>query len=163
MEQDLDSVEEGKMEWVKVVDRFYKPFAEELAKAEVEIEKIEIKDEPAGFDCELCGHPMVIKIGRFGKFYACSNFPECRNTKPIVKKINVTCPVCKKGEVIERKSKKNRIFYGCDRYPECEFISWDKPIGRDCPKCQQYLVEKKVKGGIQVKCSHCEYEEDIQK
>lgn len=106
MEQDLDSVEEGKMEWVKVVDRFYKPFAEELAKAEVEIEKIEIKDEPAGFDCELCGHPMVIKIGRFGKFYACSNFPECRNTKPIVKKINVTCPVCKKGEVIERKSKK---------------------------------------------------------
>ena len=163
MEQDLDSVEEGNMEWVKVVDRFYKPFAEELAKAEVEIEKIEIKDEPAGFDCELCGHPMVIKIGRFGKFYACSNFPECRNTKPIVKKINVTCPVCHKGEVIERKSKKNRIFYGCDQYPECEFISWDKPIGRDCPKCQHYLVEKKVKGGIQVKCSHCEYEEDVQK
>ncbi len=163
MEKDLDSIEEGTMEWVKVIDHFYRPFAEELAKAEVEIEKIEIKDEPAGFDCDLCGHPMVIKIGRFGKFYACSNFPECRNTKAIVKKINVTCPLCHKGEVIERKSKKNRIFYGCDRYPECEFVSWDKPIGRDCPKCQHYLVEKKVKGGMQVKCSHCDYEEDLQK
>lgn len=163
MEQDLDSIEEGRLEWVKVIDYFYRPFAVELAKAEIEIEKIEIKDEPAGFDCELCGHPMVIKIGRFGKFYACSNFPECRNTKAIVKKINVTCPLCHKGEVIERKSKKNRIFYGCDRYPECEFLSWDKPIGRDCPKCQHFLVEKKVKGGMQVKCSHCDYEEDIQK
>ncbi|CZQ85039.1 dna topoisomerase type ia [Trichococcus palustris] len=163
MEKDLDSIEEGTMEWVKVIDHFYRPFAEELAKAEVEIEKIEIKDEPAGFDCDLCGHPMVIKIGRFGKFYACSNFPECRNTKAIVKKINVTCPLCHKGEVIERKSKKNRIFYGCDRYPECEFVSWDKPIGRDCPKCQHYLVEKKVKGGMQVKCSQCDYEEDLQK
>ncbi|HJB22754.1 MAG TPA: topoisomerase DNA-binding C4 zinc finger domain-containing protein, partial [Candidatus Jeotgalibaca pullicola] len=123
----------------------------------------EIKDEPAGFDCELCGHPMVIKIGKFGKFYACSNFPECRNTKPIVKKINVTCPLCKKGEVIERKSKKKRIFYGCDRYPECEFVSWDKPIGRDCPKCEHFLVQKKVRGGMQVKCSHCDYEEEVQK
>lgn len=163
MEKDLDAVEEGKLEWVKVIDAFYRPFEKHLNIAEAEMEKIEIKDEPAGFDCELCGNAMVIKIGKFGKFYACSNFPDCRNTKAIVKKINVKCPVCKEGEVIERKSKKNRIFFGCDRYPDCEFVSWDKPIGRDCPKCEHYLVQKKVRGGQQVKCSNCDYEEEMQK
>ncbi len=85
---------------------------------------------------------MVIKLGKYGKFYACSNFPDCRNTKPIVKEIGVTCPVCHEGQVIERKSKKNRLFYGCSRFPECEFTSWDKPVGRNCPKCDGYLVEK---------------------
>lgn len=152
METDLDKVGEGQEKWVEVVDRFYKPFEKELTNAEEKIEKIQIKDEPAGFDCELCGHPMVIKLGRYGKFYACSNFPDCRNTKAIVKEIGVTCPVCHEGQVIERKSKKNRIFYGCSRYPECDFTSWDKPVGRPCPKCGQYLVEKKVKGGKQVVC-----------
>lgn len=163
MENDLDQVEAGKEDWIKVVDRFYRPFEKELIEAEDKIEKIQIKDEPAGFDCELCGHPMVIKLGKYGKFYACSNFPECRNTKPIVKEIGVACPTCHEGQIIERKSKKNRIFYGCNRYPECEFTSWDKPIGRNCPKCEHYLVEKKVKGGKQVICSHCDYKEDIQK
>ncbi|BCA86048.1 DNA topoisomerase 1 [Enterococcus saigonensis] len=163
METDLDKVEEGKENWVKVVDRFYKPFETELTNAEEKIEKIQIKDEPAGFDCDVCGHPMVIKLGRYGKFYACSNFPDCRNTKPIVKEIGVICPVCHKGQVIERKSKKNRLFYGCSRYPDCDFTSWDKPVGRDCPKCGQYLVEKKVKGGKQVVCINGDYEEDIQK
>lgn len=163
MEKKLDEIELGKLEWVEVIDEFYKPFEEHVVKAESEMEKIEIKDEPAGFDCEVCGSPMVIKIGKYGKFYACSNFPECRNTKAIVKKIGVTCPTCKKGEVIERKSKKNRIFYGCDRYPECEFVSWDKPIARNCPKCDHYLVQKKVRGGLQVKCSNCDYEEEVQK
>ena len=132
-------------------------------RSEEKIEKIQIKDEPAGFDCELCGHPMVIKLGRYGKFYACSNFPDCRNTKAIVKEIGVTCPVCHEGQVIERKSKKNRIFYGCSRYPECDFTSWDKPVGRPCPKCGQYLVEKKVKGGKQVVCINGDYEENVQK
>lgn len=163
MEKDLDKIADAQEEWVQVVDRFYKPFAKELEKAETEIEKIQIKDEPAGFDCEECGHPMVIKLGRFGKFYACSNFPDCRVTKAIVKEIGVKCPTCKEGEVIERKSKKNRLFYGCARYPECEFTSWDKPIGRDCPKCSKFLIEKKVKGGKQVQCSDCDYKEDIQK
>ena len=107
------------------------------------MEKIQIKDEPAGFDCEVCGSPMVIKLGRFGKFYACSNFPDCRHTQAIVKEIGVECPECHQGQIIERKTKRNRIFYGCNRYPECEFTSWDKPIGRDCPKCGHYLVEKK--------------------
>ncbi|MDS6036428.1 type I DNA topoisomerase, partial [Streptococcus pneumoniae] len=82
-------------------------------------------------DCEVCGSPMVIKLGRFGKFYACSNFPDCRHTQAIVKEIGVTCPQCQKGHVIERKTKRNRIFYGCDRYPDCDFTSWDKPVGRN--------------------------------
>lgn len=163
METDLDKVGEGQEKWVEVVDRFYKPFEKELTNAEEKIEKIQIKDEPAGFDCELCGHPMVIKLGRYGKFNACSNFPDCRNTKAIVKEIGVTCPVCHEGQVIERKSKKNRIFYGCSRYPECDFTSWDKPVGRPCPKCGQYLVEKKVKGGKQVVCINGDYEENVQK
>jgi DNA topoisomerase-1 len=163
MENDLDKIEEGKEEWTKVVDRFDKPFAVELDKAEEGIEKIQIKDEPAGFDCDVCGHPMVIKLGRYGKFYACSNFPDCRNTKPIIKEIGVECPVCHKGQVVERKSKKNRLFYGCSRYPDCDFTSWDKPIGRNCPKCDGYLVEKKVKGGKQVVCINGDYEETVQK
>ena len=163
MEDNLDLVEEGKEEWVQVIDKFYQPFKVEVDKAEVEIEKVQIKDEPAGFNCEKCGHPMVIKLGRFGKFYACSNFPECHHTQAIVKDIGITCPTCGKGKVIERKSKKNRIFYGCDRYPECEFVSWDKPVGRNCPKCDHYLVEKKGRGGKQIACSNCDYKEDVQK
>ncbi|MFV0559726.1 MAG: type I DNA topoisomerase [Enterococcus sp.] len=163
MESDLDKVSEGKEEWLNVVDRFYRPFEKELISAEEKMEKIQIKDEPAGFDCDICGHPMVIKLGKYGKFYACSNFPECRNTKPIIKEIGVECPVCHEGQVVERKSKKNRIFYGCSRYPDCDFTSWDKPVGRNCPKCDQYLVEKKVKGGKQVVCINGDYEEDIQK
>ncbi|HGA2134138.1 TPA: type I DNA topoisomerase [Streptococcus agalactiae] len=163
MEGKLDEVEIGKEQWQKIIDEFYKPFEKELAKAETEMEKIQIKDEPAGFDCELCGSPIVIKLGRYGKFYACSNFPECHNTKAITKEIGVICPICQKGQVIERKTKRNRIFYGCDRYPECEFTSWDKPIGRTCPKSNDFLVEKKVRGGgKQVVCSNekCDYQEE---
>ncbi|HFH6696880.1 TPA: type I DNA topoisomerase [Streptococcus agalactiae] len=163
MEGKLDEVEIGKEQWQKIIDEFYKPFEKELAKAETEMEKIQIKDEPAGFDCELCGSPMVIKLGRYGKFYACSNFPECHNTKAITKEIGVICPICQKGQVIERKTKRNRIFYGCDRYPKCEFTSWDKPIGRTCPKSNDFLVEKKVRGGgKQVVCSNekCDYQEE---
>ncbi|MGF0047852.1 type I DNA topoisomerase [Streptococcus hyointestinalis] len=166
METKLDEVELGKEQWQKVIDRFYKPFEKELEKAESEMEKIQIKDEPAGFDCDVCGSPMVIKLGRYGKFYACSNFPECHNTKAITKEIGVTCPLCHKGQVIERKTKRNRIFYGCDRYPECEFTSWDKPVGRDCPKSGDFLVEKKVRGGgKQVICSNekCDYKEEVVK
>lgn len=166
METKLDEVELGKEQWQKVIDRFYKPFEKELEKAESEMEKIQIKDEPAGFDCDVCGSPMIIKLGRYGKFYACSNFPECHNTKAITKEIGVTCPLCHKGQVIERKTKRNRIFYGCDRYPECEFTSWDKPVGRDCPKSGDFLVEKKVRGGgKQVICSNekCDYKEEVVK
>ena len=163
MENSLDRVEEGKENWVKVIDGFYQPFAKELAVADVQIEKVQIKDEPAGEDCERCGSPMVIKMGRYGKFMACSNFPDCRNTKAIIKTIGVTCPKCKEGDVVERKSKKNRIFFGCSKYPECDFVTWDKPVGRDCPKCEQYLVEKKQGRKSQVICSNCDYKEELQK
>ena len=161
MEAKLDDVGVGKEQWQKVIDEFYKPFEKEVAKAETEMEKIQIKDEPAGFDCEVCGSPMVIKLGRYGKFYACSNFPDCRHTQAIVKEIGVECPKCHKGQIIERKTKRNRLFYGCNRYPDCDFTSWDKPVGRSCPKCAQYLVEKKVRGGgKQVVCSNGDYEEE---
>lgn len=163
LEDELDQIEEGKQEWVQVIDEFYRPFAKEVASAEQKLEKVKIKDEPAGFNCDVCGAPMLIKMGRYGKFYACSRFPDCRNTKAIVKKIGVTCPKCGKGDVVERKSKKNRIFYGCSRYPDCDFISWDQPVGRKCPKCDHFLVYKKSKKGAQVKCPNGDYEEELQK
>lgn len=159
MEEELDSIEDGKRIWQEVIDGFYKPFAVYLNKAEQEIDKVEIKDELAGFACDNCNHDMVIKVGKFGKFYACSNFPDCRNTQPIVKKIGVICPHCHQGDILERKSKKNKLFYGCSLYPTCEFVSWDKPIDRSCPKCHHFLVEKKVRGGKQISCSECDYKE----
>ncbi|QPC46333.1 type I DNA topoisomerase [Mangrovibacillus cuniculi] len=162
MEHDLDSIEDGDERWVRIIDEFYKKFEKHLEKAEKEMESVEIKDEPAGEDCEKCGHEMVFKMGRFGKFMACSNFPECRNTKAIVKEIGVPCPKCEKGKIIERKSKKKRIFYGCDQYPTCDFLSWDKPIERPCPKCNEMLVEKKLKKGIQIQCTSCDYKEQPQ-
>ncbi|WP_017471872.1 type I DNA topoisomerase [Amphibacillus jilinensis] len=163
MEDDLDAIEEGTTNWVKIIDHFYQDFEKRLEKAEKEMEKVEIKDEPAGEDCEKCGHEMVYKMGRYGKFMACSNFPDCRNTKPILKEIGVECPKCKKGQIVERKSKKRRTFYGCDQYPDCDFLSWDKPISRPCPKCNELLVEKKVKKGMQIQCSSCDYKEEPQK
>ncbi|MED4452888.1 type I DNA topoisomerase [Metabacillus fastidiosus] len=162
MENSLDEVEDGNVQWVEILDDFYKDFAKRIEKAEVEMEKVEIKDEPAGEDCEECGHPMVFKMGRYGKFMACSNFPDCRNTKPIVKEIGVKCPNCENGNIVERKSKKRRIFYGCDQFPECDFLSWDKPIARACPKCESVLVEKKLKKGVQVQCMKCDYKEEPQ-
>ncbi|MFW3545692.1 type I DNA topoisomerase [Staphylococcus caprae] len=163
METLLDKIAEGDMNWRKVVGDFYNSFKQDVERAEEEMEKIEIKDEPAGEDCEVCGDPMVIKMGRYGKFMACSNFPDCRNTKAIVKSIGVKCPKCNEGDVVERKSKKNRVFYGCSRYPDCDFISWDKPVGRDCPKCNHYLVDKKKGRSSQVVCSNCDYQEEVQK
>lgn len=162
MESDLDEIEKGKENWVKIIDDFYKKFSVSLEKAEEEMEKVEIKDEYAGEDCEVCGNPMVIKMGRYGRFMACSNFPDCRNTKPILKEIGVTCPKCHEGQVVERKTKKRRTFYGCSRYPECDFVSWDKPIARPCPKCEHLLVEKKLKKGVQVQCTNCDYQEEKQ-
>lgn len=162
MEQDLDDVEAGKIGWVQIIDHFYQDFEKHLEVAEKEMQEIEIKDEPAGEDCDQCGNPMVFKMGRYGKFMACSNFPDCRNTKPIVKEIGVTCPKCKEGNIIERKSKKRRLFYGCDRFPECDFISWDKPLPRSCPRCESLLVEKKLKKGVQVQCTECDYKEEQQ-
>ncbi|MEI2390456.1 type I DNA topoisomerase [Priestia megaterium] len=162
MENDLDEVEDGNVQWVRVIDEFYSDFEKRLEHAEKEMREVEIKDEPAGEDCGECGSPMVYKMGRYGKFMACSNFPDCRNTKPIVKEIGVKCPKCEEGNIVERKSKKKRTFYGCDRFPGCDFVSWDKPIARKCPKCENLLVEKKQKKGTQVVCTSCDYKEEAQ-
>lgn len=162
MEEDLDHVEEGAEDWIRVLSEFYESFEKRLSVAEEEMKEIEIEDEVSDELCEKCGKPMVYKLGRFGKFLACSGFPDCRNTKPIVKDIGVTCPKCKEGHVVERRSKKGRIFYGCDRYPECDFVSWDKPSPKPCPKCGSLLVEKRNKQGGKLQCTSCDYVEAIE-
>ncbi|RKN86532.1 type I DNA topoisomerase [Paenibacillus ginsengarvi] len=162
MEEELDFVEEGKVDWVKVLDEFYSTFEKRLEVAEEEMKEVEIQDEVTDILCEKCGRHMVIKMGRFGKFLACSGFPECRNAKPIVKEIGVTCPKCKEGHVVERRSKKGRIFFGCDRYPECDYVSWDKPSGKACPNCETMLVEKNTKAGHFLQCTECGHKEEYQ-
>lgn len=155
LESQLDDVEEGKYPWKKVVKDFYGDFNKELIKAEEEIDKIEIKDEVTDEICEKCGRNLVIKTGRYGKFMACPAYPECKNTKPIIETINVNCPKCD-GEIIKKKSKKGRIFYGCSKYPECDFVSWDEPVDKKCPNCKAYMVIKRTKKGTTVKCSNKE-------
>ncbi|WP_135547132.1 type I DNA topoisomerase [Paenibacillus cymbidii] len=160
MEEELDNVEEGKEDWVKVLDSFYTSFEKRLEFAEEEMKEVEIQDEVSDEVCEKCGSPMVYKMGRFGKFLACSGFPDCRNTKPIVKDIGVTCPKCKEGRVVERRSKKGRVFFGCDKYPECDFVSWDRPVEEPCPACGSLLVIKNSRSGQTVQCTQCEFKEE---
>jgi DNA topoisomerase-1 len=162
MEEELDFVEEGKVDWVRVLDEFYTTFEKRLEVAEEEMKEVEIQDEITDVLCEKCGRHMVIKMGRFGKFLACSGFPDCRNAKPIVKEIGVTCPKCKEGHVVERRSKKGRIFYGCDKYPDCDFVSWDKPADKPCPNCSSMLVEKNTKAGSFLQCVECGHKEENQ-
>ena len=146
MEEKLDLVEEGELDWHDVISEFYGPFADTLAHAEESIEKIEIKDEVSDVECDKCGAMMVYKLGRFGRFLACPNFPECRNTKAIQKEIDAPCPECG-GRLLEKTSKKGRKFYGCERYPECEFVSWEMPVRDKCPACGGYMVLKRSKKG----------------
>ena len=131
--------------------------------AENRIEKIDIKEEVSDVTCDHCGALMVYKMGRFGKFLACPNFPECRNTKPLLTYIDAPCPLCGK-RLLEKTSKKNRRFYGCEGYPECNFVSWDKPVNEKCPKCGSYMVEKRnSRGDIVHLCSNesCRYKTQI--
>ncbi|WDM23837.1 type I DNA topoisomerase [Paenibacillus polymyxa] len=162
MEGDLDHVEEGEGNWVKVLSDFYESFEKRLEVAEEEMKEIEIKDEVSDVICDKCGSQMVYKLGRFGKFLACSAFPDCRNTKPIVKDIGINCPTCGEGHVVERRSKKGRIFYGCDRYPECDFVSWDKPSIKPCPSCSSLMVEKHTKQGTKLNCTVCDHSEMLE-
>lgn len=162
MEGDLDHVEEGSEDWVKVLAEFYESFEKRLEFAEEEMKEIEIEDEVSDEICEKCGKPLVYKLGRFGKFLACSGFPDCRNTKPIIKDIGVTCPKCKEGHVVERRSKKGRIFYGCDKYPECDFVSWDRPSAKPCPSCGSLMIEKRNKQGTRLQCTSCDHQEPVE-
>jgi DNA topoisomerase-1 len=154
MEEELDEIASGERAWVPTMHEFYGPFVETLARAEQTMERVRLKDEPAGEDCEKCGRPMVIKLGKYGKFMACSGFPECRNSRPLLTRVGVACPTCREGEVVERRSKKGRTFYGCERYPACDFVSWNKPVDRACASCgNPYLVESGRRG--QDKCPVC--------
>ena len=141
MESLLDKVAEGSVEWKTVVRNFYPDLDEAVQIAEKELEKVEIQDEVTDVVCDLCGRNMVIKYGPHGRFLACPGFPECRNTKPYLEKIGVACPKCGK-EVVLRKTKKGRKYYGCESNPECDFMSWQRPSEEKCPQCGGYMVEK---------------------
>jgi DNA topoisomerase-1 len=157
MESDLDEVEEGKMDWVRVVDDFYKSFEKRLAVAEGEMQEVELPEDLSDETCEKCGRPMAYKMGRFGKFLACTGFPECRNTKPVVKSTGAACPACREGQILERRSKKGRVFYGCSRYPACDFVLWDRPAPNPCPKCGGLQVEKRGRGRRYWQCTACSH------
>ena len=144
MEEQLDDVEAGKRQWREVISEFYGPFEKTLEHAEQSIEKVEIKDEVSDVVCDQCGAMMVYKLGRFGRFLACPNFPACRNTKAIQVEIAAPCPKCG-GKLLEKTSRKGRKFYGCERYPECDFVSWEMPVREKCPKCGGYMVFKRGK------------------
>lgn len=159
MEKQLDLIEEGKLEWRKVVGDFYAPFRQVLAKAEQEIGTIEIAEEVSEERCPKCGRQMVVKHGRYGKFLACPAFPECRSTKPYQEETGVSCPQCG-GKIVVRRGKKGRQFYGCSNYPNCTYTTWDKPTEKECPACQrERLVEKGGRRAVRLVCPACGYQE----
>jgi DNA topoisomerase-1 len=152
MEEKLDKIAEGDIDWVKVLDEFYDPFSEEVKTAFQDVEKIELPQEESDVICEKCGRTMVYKYGRFGKFLACPGYPDCKNTKPIRKDMGVSCPKCGTGQITERKSKKGRFFYGCNQYPGCDFVSWERPFKTPCPKCGSMCVLKGSKDNKNIVC-----------
>ena len=160
MELLLDKVADGTVSWKTVVSNFYPDLEEAVQTAEKELESVKIEDEVSDEVCELCGRQMVIKYGPHGKFLACPGFPECKNTKPYLEKIGVPCPKCGK-EVVRKKTKKGRLYYGCEANPDCDFMSWQKPSNQKCPQCGAYMVEK----GNKLLCSNqtCGYRMNLEK
>ena len=157
MEKELDEVEEASRKWLDVVGEFWGEFSATLSEAE-DAPKVPLPEpEPIGEACPECGHDLVKKRGRFGEFIACSNYPECKYTRPILSKIGVTCPKCGEGEIVKRKSKKGRSFYGCSRYPECDYVAWNRPIGEKCPECGEELFRR----GSTIFCAKCKYKAEI--
>jgi len=151
MEADLDRIASGEIDWVDVIGDFYGPFADQVEIAEENIPELRMDMQPVGRECPECGHELVVRWGRFGKFISCSNYPDCRHTEAWLEKIGVKCPL-DDGDVVIRKAR-GRIFYGCSNYPECEFASWNRPISERCPRCGEYMVEV---NDTEVKCSSCE-------
>lgn len=152
MEEKLDQVASDAVDWMQILHSFYGPFSTTLNAAEQSIARVEIAPELAGEDCEECGKPMLIKHGRFGKFLACSGFPECRNSRSIVVKTGVVCPKCGKGDLLERRTRKRKLFFGCSEYPNCDFALWKRPIAQPCPECGKLLVES---GRDRYRCQEC--------
>ncbi|AGB40618.1 DNA topoisomerase I, bacterial [Halobacteroides halobius DSM 5150] len=161
LEADLDRIEAGKNDWIEVLKSFYSPFSDRLEEAKENMEQVQLEEKETDVICEKCGNNMVIKHGRYGKFLACPGFPDCKNTKPLLDKVGVKCPECKDGDVVKRKSKKGRTFYGCSNYPDCEFMTWHQPVEKKCPECGKFLVEKRTKKETKRYCinSDCDYEE----
>ncbi len=161
MEEKFDEIEEGERFWKTSIAEFYEPFKAMVEKADEAIEKVDLTEE-TDIPCEKCGNMMLIRHGRYGKFLACSNYPECNNTKPILKKLGIKCPDCENGEIVERKTKKLKVFYGCSEFPDCRFVSWDEPIDEKCPKCGSILTHKKTKKKEFIKCHNasCDYKEE---
>jgi DNA topoisomerase-1 len=153
MEEDLDKIAAGERNWVVVLRDFYGPFERTLQMAERQMKKVEIPPEETGSVCEKCGGQMVVKMGRYGKFIACSNFPQCRNTKPYAIKTGAKCPECG-GELLERRTRQKRIFYGCANYPDCKFATWQRPLSEPCPKCGGLVTET---GKKRAKCTQCQH------
>jgi len=152
MEADLDRIASGDEAWVEIVREFYGPFAEQVARAQEEMPEVKAEHQSIGRACPKCGHDLVIRWGRYGKFISCSNFPECRYTEPWLEKIGVTCPK-DGGDIVERKTRKGRLFYGCSNYPECDFNSWKKPLSIPCPNCNGLLVAANKTSSL---CTQCE-------
>lgn len=156
LESKLDEISDGFTKWKDVIKDFYSSFQKDLEHAEEEIGKIEVEDEVTDEICEKCGRNYVVKFGRYGKFLACPGFPECRSTKPLLEEIGIVCPKCQKGQIVVRRSKKGRKFYGCSDYPTCDFVSWDKPTGEKCPQCQSFMIEKNSGKETKIVCSNKE-------
>jgi DNA topoisomerase-1 len=154
MENELDEVAEHKREWVSAVQEFYAPFQITLDKATAEMERVKLPEEVVDETCPKCGKSMVVKTGRFGKFIACSGYPECKYTKSFQKKTGVKCPKCGTGDLIQRMSKKKRTFYGCSNYPNCDFAINTKPLADPCPKCGSLMTVYREKSA---KCTKCDY------
>ena len=141
MEDDLDKIASHSNDWHLIIKNFYKPFKKNLMEKENEITKKNLgMEQTTDQKCDKCGSPMIIKMGRFGKFLACSGYPDCKNIKPIVKSTGVKCPECGKGEIVEKKTKKGKTFFACDQYPNCKNAYWSKPTGEKCPKCGSLMV-----------------------
>jgi DNA topoisomerase-1 len=161
MESNLDSVESGKVEWTSILDNFYSDFDVTLQKAKSDMQgmRLELKENQTDIICENCGRNMVVKRGRFGKFIACPGYPECTNKKSLLRQTGAKCPKCG-GNAVERRGKKGRLFYGCESFPKCRFISWDEPLNEVCPKCKAQLYRKKSAKPIKTYCKTdgCGYE-----
>jgi DNA topoisomerase-1 len=154
VEAGLDEIEKGRTEWTRLVSDFYGPFEEALKRADAEMERVRLEPERTDLKCPNCGADVVVRDGRFGKFLACSRYPDCKTIIKERRETGVSCPSCGEGHLVERKSRRGKVFYGCDRYPSCEFVLWDRPVGESCPECGSLLVEKVTKSrGREIRCS----------
>ncbi len=158
MEEDLDKIAEGQKKWIPIIREFYDPFAKNLERKYEEVSKKDITEKETKKTCPKCKAPLLMRLGKFGRFYACSKFPKCKYTESLPENIlGIKCPKCKKGQIVEKRTRKNKLFYGCNQYPDCDRALWDKPTGKTCPKCKALLVEKRK--GLQCSNKECDYKE----